>query len=51
MIEYPQLLLEENGCEIIACSPFRFRLLYQGKYVAQFKLFTLACKYMILEFV
>lgn len=49
--QYPLLLLERDGAEIIACGPFRFRLLYQGNHVHTFKLFTDAVRYMLNELV
>ncbi len=50
-MSYPQLLLEEQGVEIIACSPFRFRVLYEGKFVRTFKFYTSAALYVMQEFI
>lgn len=49
-MEYPKVIFETTFVEIIACSKNKYRLLYKGNFVANFKTDFAAYCYQLKEF-
>lgn len=49
-MKYPKIVWERERGEIIACGPRRYRLLWEGRYVATFEFLLFADHYAELEF-